>query len=132
MQALVRVILCCQKSVPEPEEPKHAAHHVKDCSSDSAKEGSELEGAEGEAVVQEVVVAYTPAPLQESALPLEEQKMQEDGGEDSVKVRKSKKRKKVAKGRPRRLSDPGQVPEGKHQPLPPDAKPRRSILKKRP
>lgn len=140
MQTIVRLLLCCQKSDKEVVDPRHGAHHVKENSrdlSDSGKEGSRLEEeAEREELpeqtVTEVQQVETPATLQDSVMPLEEEKMQKDGGEDSVKLSKPKKRKKVPKARPRRVSDPGQVPEGKHQPLPPTAKPRRSILKKRP
>lgn len=139
MQTLVRFLLCCQKSEKDTVEPRQAAHHLKESSrdlSDSSKQGSRLEEREEEEPPAQAVVTMqaleTPATLQESVLPLEEQKSQEDGGEDSVKVRKPKKRKKGAKSQSRRVSDPGQVPEGKHQPLPPNAKPRRSILKKRP
>lgn len=139
MQTLVRFLLCCQKSEKDTVEQKHGAHHVKASSVDQSicsKQGSQLEEAAEEELPAQVMISKqeleTPATLQESALPLEEQKSQEDGGEDSVKVRKHKKRKKGPKSQPRRVSDPGQVPEGKHQPLPPHAKPHKSILKKRP
>jgi len=102
MQTLVRFLLCCQKSEKDTVEQKHGAHHVKASSGDlsiCSKQGSQLEEAAEEELPAQVMVSKqeleTPATLQESALPLEEQKSQEDGGEDSVKVRKHKKRKRA-------------------------------------
>lgn len=127
MRTIVRLCLCCGK---QGEERTDAGEKGKESVDELFNSGKEEENEEGNA--QEEPTFQIDLPIQEEAAsPFEEVKMQEDGGEESIKPIKPKK-KKASKSRTRRQSDPGQVPEGKHEPLPRDAKPRRSILKKKP
>lgn len=146
MKALVRVLLCCRDRTPNTEAREITSK--KDESSASLDENPL-----NDAVAAALKLAESPEPephdqspqsdrQDPESVPEPEGRTEDDTTPSVVATDSGKRRKKSSKKRKdkaRRGSQPidetdqqaDDIQPGMHKPLPPDAKPRRSILKKR-
>ena len=141
MSAVIKVFLCCfHTSDPLP---KQAAHHSQSLSADSTsfKDVSSLIIPDPPAEAPPDL-PVSPTPEHELSVPVsfgpvsqpeDDPKDLNAVHEDPESKKPSKKKRRQSKGKlsERRKSESGPEIEGKHEPLPRDAKPRKSILKKR-